>query len=196
MIRYPQMRNVALALLIPATLAIISCAKPDPGFKVEFTIKDLMDSVVDSNADYLWESVETVSSAAGIVEKAPKTDEEWKEARRHAIALMEATNLLRIPGRKVAKPGEKAEDPRVEMPPESIQTLIDSDRQAWGTAAQRLYDATSKALKAIEAKNADGLLESGDGIDQACESCHLKYWYPKSYELEQKNRPNASEKSK
>ena len=24
-----------------------------------------------------------------------------------------------------------------------------------------------------------GLFESGDAIDQACENCHLKYWYPK-----------------
>ena len=57
-----------------------------------------MDAVVDPNADFLWDSVSSESSLEkGLVEKAPKTKEEWKEVRRHAIALMEAVNSLRIP---------------------------------------------------------------------------------------------------
>ena len=35
-----------------------------------------------------------------------------------------------------------------------------------------------ESLKAIEKKDAEGLLNTGDGIDKACENCHLKYWYP------------------
>ena len=34
------------------------------------------------------------------------------------------------------------------------------------------------AFKAIEAKDTEGLLNAGDGIDNACEKCHLQYWYP------------------
>src|SRR5436189_5377630 len=78
------------------------------------TIKDIMDSMVDPGADYIWDSVETVVSAKGVEEKLPRTDEEWKEVRRHAVMLMEATNALQIPGRHVAAPGEKADDPKVE----------------------------------------------------------------------------------
>ena len=34
-------------------------------------------------------------------------------------------------------------------------------------------------LQAIEAKDKDKLLEVSDGIDRACENCHIKYWYAK-----------------
>src|SRR4051794_14373938 len=67
-------------------------------YRTTATVKDIMDSMVDPGADYIWDSVETVVSAKGVEEKAPHTDEEWKNVRRHAIMLMEATNLLQIPG--------------------------------------------------------------------------------------------------
>ncbi len=44
--------------------------------------------------------------------------------------------------------------------------------------AHALQDAGLKALAAIDAKNVDGLSDAGEAIDEACEQCHLKYWYP------------------
>ena len=34
------------------------------------------------------------------------------------------------------------------------------------------------ALDAIDAKDPNRLLEVGGEIDEACEACHLVYWYP------------------
>jgi len=150
----------------------------EPEYRPTGTIKDLMDSMVDPSADFLWDSVATTVSAKGIEEKAPHTDEEWAEVRRRAITLLEATNLLLMPGRKVAKPGEKADDPNVELGPEQIEQLINQDRKTWSDRAHGLHDSAVASLKAIEAKDAEALLNSGDGIDQACEKCHLVYWYP------------------
>jgi DNA transposition AAA+ family ATPase len=147
-------------------------------YRLTATIKDIMDSVVDPNADYIWESVETIVSAKGVEEKKPRTDEDWKEVRRHAIALMEATNLLKMPGRRVAQAGEKADDANVELRPEQIEALINKDRAAWSKFASGLHDATMDVLKTIEAKDADALLNTSDRIDTACENCHLEYWYP------------------
>src|SRR5690242_9403424 len=84
-----------------------SCAQqkkaqqPPADYRTTATVKDIMDSMVDPGADFIWDAVETVVSAKGVEEKAPHTDEEWKDVRRHAIMLMEATNLLQIPGRHV-----------------------------------------------------------------------------------------------
>ena len=61
----------------------------------------------------------------------PRTDEEWAALRRSAVQLVEATNLLRIPGRLVAKPGEKSENPRIELQPETIQKMIAEDPAGW-----------------------------------------------------------------
>jgi hypothetical protein len=148
------------------------------------TIKDIMDSVVDPSADALWEAVATTVSAAGIDERRPRTDEEWANVRRHAVALLEATNLLLMEGRHVAKPGEKAENQDVELNPEEIEALIAKDRASFIKLAHGLYDATLPALKATQDRNADALLDAGEGIDTACENCHLKYWYPESKQAE------------
>jgi hypothetical protein len=163
-------------------------------YRTTATIKDIMDSMVDPGADFLWDAVETVVSAKGVEEKAPHTDEEWKEVRRHAVMLLEATNALQIPGRHVAQPGEKAEDPKVELGPEQIEDMINKDRASWIKYAHGLHDATMEAFKAIEAKDAEKLLDVGNGIDEACEKCHLQYWYPN--ERKPENAPSEKGASK
>ncbi len=167
-----------LLFTISCMLAGVSCSKNQPAYRPESTVREVMDSMVEPNADFLWDAVSTRSTKQGIIEKAPKTDEDWKELREHAISLREATNVIQIPNRSVAKPGEKAGDPRIELTPELIQTMIESDRTTWANHAHELYDAVGIFLKAVDAKNVEGISNAGEDIDKACENCHLKYWYP------------------
>ena len=147
-------------------------------FRTTATIKDIMDSIVDPSADYLWDSVATIVTRAGTEERRPRTPEDWKNVRRRAIAMIEGTNLLIMDGRKVAHPGEKSENPGIELGPDEIQMLIDADRPTLIQRAHALHDAGMKALAAIDKKDVDGLSDAGEAIDEACEQCHLKYWYP------------------
>jgi hypothetical protein len=142
------------------------------------TIKDLMQSVVDPSADVVWLSVTTVQSVKGTVETAPKTDEEWTKVRHGAIALTEAANLLMVPGRHVARPGEKSETPGVELEPSEMEVLINKDPAAFHMRAKALHDAGLAALQAIDAKDAPKVFEVGELIERACENCHSQYWYP------------------
>ena len=137
-----------------------------------------MDSMVDPSADVVWNSVSTMVSTAGIEEKAPKNDEEWADVRRGAIRLVEAPNLLMLPGRHVARPGEKSETPGVELEPEEMEARINKDREAWNRRAKALHDVSLEMLHAVEAKDREKMLEVGDRLDKACENCHLNYWYP------------------
>ena len=182
------MRMYKWLFLVGVALFLTSACKaqqsPQSDYKPEYrltaTIKDIMDSMVDPSADVLWESVAAIVSAKGTEERAPKTDEDWTNVRRRAITLIEATNLLQMPGRHVAKPGEKSENPGIELGPEEIEKVLNEDRQAFVTLAHGLHDAGVEALKSIDEKNAQGLLDAGEKIDTACENCHLKYWYPNS----------------
>jgi hypothetical protein len=153
-------------------------AAPAPDFRLTGTIKDIMDGIVDPSADYLWDSVSTIVTRKGIDERRPRTDEDWKQVRRRAIELIEAPNLLMMEGRKVARPGEKSENPGIELGPEDIQQILDGDRATFIQRAHALQDAGLKALAAIDRKDVDGLSDAGEAIDEACEQCHLKYWYP------------------
>ena len=166
-------------------MAACSSSKPapaageaEPAFRLTGTIKEIMDSVVDPSADVLWDSVSTTINREGTTEKQPRTDEDWKTVRRSAVALVEATNLLLIEGRKMAPPGDKSENPDIELAPEQMQKLMDADRAAWVKNAHGLHDAAMVALKAIDAKSVQGLMDAGETIDTACENCHKQYWYP------------------
>jgi hypothetical protein len=176
-----------LSLIVASGLALSACegrqastagTAAQPEFRLNATIQDIMDSMVDPAADYIWDAVATTMTAKGREEKYPRTDEEWKEVRRRAIQLMEGANLLLIPGRRVATPGQTA-DPRIQLPADQIEALINQDRGSFVKLAHGLYDSAVPALQAIDAKDRNKLLDAGDAIDRACETCHMKYWYAK-----------------
>ena len=180
------MRTYLWLLLLSVPLFLGSACKarqPEPEYRPTSTIKDIMTSAVDPIADVLWGASAEIVTASGVEDKSPKNDEEWANVRHHAIILMEATNLLQMPGRHVTRPGEKSEAPGVELEPVEMETLINQDRQTWNNHAHGLYDATSLALKAIDAKDVPALFDAGAKIDAACESCHLDYWYPSVKQL-------------
>ena len=149
------------------------------------TIKDIMDSMVNPSGEFVFESVQEISDEHGIREKAPKTDAEWEAVREHVIVLLEAPNLLVMPGRKAAPPDVKSQNPGIELEPAQIQQLIDGDRVAFIRRARRLQDAAAVAMKAVDAKDKDALFRAEDGIDEACENCHLHYWYPNDKRAQQ-----------
>jgi hypothetical protein len=141
------------------------------------TIKDIMVVMVDPSADYIWNAVATEVSAAGIRQRYPQNDKEWAELRNRTLTLIEATNLLAIPGRHVAKAGEKTANPQIELAPDQIETLINMDRTGWVNLTHGLHDASTQALAAVDAKDALAFLRAGSTIQQACEKCHQKFWY-------------------
>jgi hypothetical protein len=173
-----------------AALLLTACAREapppaasapqPPPFQPVASVIDLMDGQVDPAADALWESVATISGPKGTVEKQPRTDAEWKEVRRQALLLIEGANLLMIEGRVVANPGQKLESPPgpTDFTPDQALAAINANRPAFNAFALSLLNAGKEALKAIEERKVDAYLEAGGTIDEACEACHTKYWYP------------------
>lgn len=176
------MRTYLLALLtVPLVCLLASCTAPAPpssDYNIVATIKDIMDSAVDPAADFIWESFTTEVSAEGVVEKRPQNDEEWKEVQRKAVILVESANLLMMPGRRVAKPGDKSENPEIELNPEEIEGLINKDRDTFIKLAKEFQQTAIDQLKATEDRNIEELLRLGGDLDVKCENCHRKYWYP------------------
>jgi hypothetical protein len=144
------------------------------------SVKELMENMIDPQADNIFDAVVTDISLTGIVETKPVTDEDWATVRQGAVTLLEGTNLLKIP-RRVAPPGDtnKSIGPNApELSPEQIQTKIDQDRPLWNAKANDLRDHALKVLDIVKARDADALFRAGSEIDKSCENCHLEYWYP------------------
>jgi len=178
-------------VVIPGCLLIAACqtsptdpapaaakTAPTPPYTTTASIKDIMQHIVDPAGDLVWDSVSTVVDSKGVHETIPRTDEDWSKARGGAITLIEASNLLMIPGRHVAKAGEKSEAPGVELEPSEMEALIVKDLPSFYKRAGALHDVATKTLQIIDAKDVKALSEVGEELDKACENCHRQYWYP------------------
>jgi len=179
--RFATFFSLGLAIFVVALIAGCKAAPPPPPPAPEFRpnspIVEIMEYMVEPSADVLWESVATIVNEKGIEDRRPRTDEEWTVVKRSAVTLVEATNLLLI-DRPAAHPGTKSENPNIELEPAQIDKLRAEDPALWKMYVKALYDAALPSLNAINKKDADALLNSGEGIDTACENCHLHYWYP------------------
>jgi len=151
-----------------------------PPFLIKASIQELMDAVIDPAADALWESVSITQTVKGTVFQQPHTDEEWQEARRHAISLIEGTNLLIMDGRKLVAPGSTVLDQGTSgvLSADEGQKLLDSKHPAFVQFASALRAAGEQMLSSIDKKDSTGMMNAGAAMDGVCESCHLTFWYP------------------
>jgi hypothetical protein len=151
-----------------------------PPFQLEASIQELMDAVIDPAADALWDSVSITQTAKGTVFHQPHTDEEWREARRHAIALIEGTNLLIMDGRRLVAPGSTVLDQGTSgvLSAEEGAKVFEAKHTTFVEFARALRDAGEQMLASIDKKDSTAMMNAGAAMDGICESCHLTFWYP------------------
>jgi hypothetical protein len=186
------------AMALPALALSAGCAKqpdagPEPttavsalplpaGLKPAASILDLMLEPIDTHADALWEAVATVSTIEGTKDIHPATDEEWAELRKKALVLMEAANLLVVEGRQVGHPGQKIVGlgESTDYTPAQAQEQIDKDRAAFVAFSAAMQAAGGGLVAAIDARDVEQYLTAGSHLQEACEACHRRFWYPNS----------------
>jgi hypothetical protein len=160
-------------------LSFTSHAKDAPPFKPTATIQQIMSSIVDPNIDFVWNSVATISTKDGVEEKSPHTDEEWAEVKKHALTVLEASNLLIIDGRKVAEDwANTSSTGSTELKSKDIEKLIKTHKSEFNQRALGLHESMQLVVNAIDKKDTEELIRTGGLVDRACENCHLKFWYP------------------
>jgi hypothetical protein len=194
------MKTICGIAMVGLAFAAAGCKPAPPKLLSPATIKDIMDSMVDPSGDFVFGAVEVVSDEHGVREIAPRdnaftldtgfldqayNEDNWQAVRLRLIVLLEAPNLLVMPGRKVAPPNVTSQNPQIELQPWQIQKLIHDDRPAFIRRARNLQDAAEIAMKAVDEKNVDALFQAEANIDHACEDCHLHYWYPNDKRAQQ-----------
>ena len=150
------MRSILWLLPVGAVLMAACEAPPAPPSPTPFVpvadVQQLMEMVIDPAADVVWESVGTIITAERTEEIFPRSDEDWAVVRNNAMVLAESGNLLMLGDRA------KGEGP-------------------WMIMSRALVEAGTAALEAAEAKDADAVFAVGEQIYNACETCHVLYWY-------------------
>ena len=140
-----------LGVILMAACETPSTAPPPP-FTPVGDVQQLMEMVIDPAADIVWEAVGTIVTFDGIEEIFPRSDEEWSTVRNSAMVLAESGNLLMVGDRA------KGEGP-------------------WMIMSQALVEAGMVALEAAEAQDPEAIFGVGEQIYNACETCHILYWY-------------------
>jgi len=138
-------------ILFSLALTLLGCT-PDRSKTntTSLNLKQLMEWVIDSNADVIWDSVKFITTNEGTKEIFPQTDQEWEAIRNSSATLIEAGNLLMLEGRA-------------------------KDNAEWVKYAQRLSNTAEVAMKAAQEKNKEALFDAGGNIYNACKACHDKY---------------------
>ena len=180
------------AVLFAAAFATSVCSKPAPApsasagpplhgaITAVVSVKELMEYMLDPASDNVFDAVWWDTTPTGVVEHRPRTDEEWGRVKTGAVTIVEGVELLKVP-RPFAPTGDvnNSLGPHPpELSPTQITTKLDADPVLWIAKIQALRNVGLEVLDVVKKKDADALWQAGGDMDEACEACHLEYWYP------------------
>jgi len=175
-----------------AAVLMQACSTPKPApppppapelwgdLKPVVSVKELMRDMIDPASDFVFDSISTVTSKKGVVETEPRTDAEWEKVRFGAVTMAEGIYLLKIP-RPFAPPGDEnnstGPEPE-ELSPAQILAKLKADPVLWNAKIEALRNVGLEVLEIVKKKDAKQLWDAAEDLDQACEGCHIEYWYP------------------
>jgi cytochrome c556 len=117
-----------------------------------------------------------IASTSGVEDRRTQTPAQWQALRVSALQLVEAATLLESPGLTMgsaeAAPGSG------ELSRAEIQRRMTASHEEFTRRARTLGRTARQALASIDARDAEALMAAGGAIDDACEACHVIYWYP------------------
>lgn len=177
-----MLRLIALILALCASSEGAPAHPPTPAVPNDLaglSILDLMSTRIDPAADRLWRAVAFISTKDGTVQRQPRTRSEWQQQRYYALTLINSSAVLMLPHRVVGHAGQSLADPGAgDYTPAQSLAAIRQDPRTFVAFARVLNEAARSAVRAIERRNANELLAAGGDIDDACERCHRRFWYP------------------
>ena len=162
-------------ITLVACLGLVGCSQPKTPDKAVYDasvpLREVMGDVVDPAVWAFWNRSGSVVDAKGSHDKTPinpatLTDEkareaaenEWIAAENGVTQLIQATNILQLPG--------------------YVRVTATNDNGDWLKFAQRLNKAAHDADGAVKAKDGQKMFDTGGVIYQVCTDCHAKYLMP------------------
>ena len=192
----------AIAVALASATAVAGCsAKPEatqppaaqaPSFTPVLSVKELMENIVDPQADYVFDAVGSDVTAKGVVDIKPTTDDDWTKIQRGAYVLAESSNLLKMTRRMAPEGVGNVEPGGPELTPAQIEAKVKENPALWSSHADTLRAEALKVVEIVKARDTEKLLAAGSAIDQACEACHLDFWYPGDREAVLKDRSSTA----
>lgn len=122
----------------------------DAAYNLSLDVQELMALVLEPASDILWDSGGWVLDSSGYEELYPTTDDGWAYVRAQAAVVVEAGNMLALPGRA-------------------------EDMDAWKIYSQGLSEAGLLAMEAAASQNEEDFFQAGAQLYSVCTACHQAY---------------------
>jgi len=146
-------------VLAACAAALIACSPQKSGakgageakFNADLPMTEFMGHVVDPAAFLYWDNSGSVVTEAGEQDRYPTTDEGWDVLVTGASTLVEAGNMLQLPGR--------VREPVAE----------------WNKYSQMLSQRAMIARAAAEKHDKTAVFDEGARLYEVCVACHEKF---------------------
>ena len=167
-----RIRNLALIALASVLTSCNSAPAPEapktpaaPAAEVHANLAQLMRGIMFPNSNVIF-YVQSEDPTKFKQAKDPtlatdvlaSTYGGWGAVENSSLAIVEAANLLTVPGRKCSNGKD-----------------VPINNADWGKFVQQLRDAGMASYKAAQSKSQDNILAATDTLTTACGSCHEKY---------------------
>lgn len=145
--------------LAACALALMACTPKKPEappaaqaqFNTDLPMAELMGHVVDPAAWTYWRGSGSEVTEKGEKDLTPTTEEGWTQLENGAATLIEAGNLLQMPGRVRAPEAD------------------------WNRYARDLTTRAIAAKAAAEKHDTQGVFDEGGRVYEVCTACHKQF---------------------
>jgi hypothetical protein len=167
---------IASLLLVP----LAACDKPPAAPKP--TLHEVMAGSIDPVADVIWEESSKSYGEDGTASAGKLTAAEWlkieqagRDLHNGAIAITADPAIAATrPGMKILDEGVVAEA----VTAAQVAAYIERDRPGLARHARELSGIALKIEAAAKARDAVTTVRLSEELDDVCESCHKRFWYP------------------
>jgi cytochrome c556 len=162
--------------LLGSGLLIASDPAPAPN------LHELMKNVVALQTQVIWDVGNNAQDDNGNPDATKLKAADWAKVATAAGKVKDAAQkLATAPKVMAAAPGQKI-DGEGGTPgafgAKEVQKAIDANPAVFKGFATQLVGSMDELLAAAKAKDAKKLFDVSGRLDQECEGCHMKYWYP------------------
>ena len=143
---------MARAFVLFLIFVLAGCEEPSEPqpYKPIANSKQMMNWILDSQADVIWGSAGAIITIEGTQDLAPTTQEGWDNVRNAAATIAEVSNVLMMPGH--ARAGAD-----------------------WIEILQGLQATAVQLIDAAERQDADAVFDLGGQLYNVCVACHQLY---------------------
>ena len=144
-------------------------------------LHDLMKNVVAVQTQVIWDVSNGAQDEQGNPDASKLTAADWNKIVAAAGKAKQASQTLAQADHVIAAaPGVKIEGEGNEgsASAKQVQAALDKNPAEFRTDSTALATTMDQIATAAKAKNAAKVFELSGNLDQVCENCHQKFWYP------------------